>query len=308
MTATSTSRRATVEQENLQPMNLRDVASAPLWSTATLLLLAAGCSAGGGGDPVPFHPEDGDGAPATRRPDSSTTPAPPMLSGSASASRGGSTSAATPVVTSSPQRTPPSGDVAGSNSGVSIDHSGSMPSGDGSSGQSFAPPPPETAPLIREAAPTALSASQPGVFGVDTITTGLRDGPDYGTQTLYVPVDAEPPFASAVVVPGFLVPESTIAAWGPFLASHGIATLTIGTNTPLDLPDVRAKALLDGIETLKGEDQRNGSPLQGHMALDRFAVMGWSMGGGGTLIAANETPTLRAAVTLAAWSPGALFS
>ena len=85
-----------------------------------------------------------------------------------------------------------------------------MPSGDGSSGQSSAPPPPETAPLIREAAPTALSASQSGVFGVDTITTGLRDGPDYGTQTLYVPVDAEPPFASAVVVPGFLVPESTI--------------------------------------------------------------------------------------------------
>lgn len=161
--------------------------------------------------------------------------------------------------------------------------------------------------LIRGADPTTESATSAGPFEVDTITQGLRDGPQYGTQTLHVPVGAEPPFASVVVVPGFVSPESSIRAWGPFLASHGIIALTIGTNGGGDPPEVRARALLDGIETLRAEHERADSPVQGQMALDRFGVMGWSMGGGGTLIAANGNPDLRAAVTFAAWSPGARF-
>jgi dienelactone hydrolase len=161
--------------------------------------------------------------------------------------------------------------------------------------------------LVRGDEPSAESAAQPGPFDVDAITSGLRDGPDYSTQTLHVPIGAEPPFAGVVVVPGFFAVEAQIGAWGPFLASHGIVTLTIGTNGLGDLPDVRARALLDGIETLKAEDTRADSPVEGQMALDRFALMGWSMGGGGTLIAANTHPELRAAVTFAAWSPGVQF-
>ena len=169
-------------------------------------------------------------------------------------------------------------------------------------------PEPEPGGLIRGDAPSVEAASNPGPFDVDTVTTGLRDGPDYGTQTLFVPLDAEPPFASVVVVPGFVSPESSIRAWGPFLASHGIVTLTIGTNSGGDPPEARAQALLDGIETLRAEHTRSGGPLEGQLALDRFGVMGWSMGGGGTLIAANANPELRAAVSFAAWSPGARFS
>jgi dienelactone hydrolase len=143
---------------------------------------------------------------------------------------------------------------------------------------------------------------------VDTLSRGLRDGPAYGTQTLHVPVGAEPPLAGVVVVPGFISPEAAIRAWGPFLASHGIVTLTIGTNSGGDSPEERARALLDGIETLKAEHTRPGSPLEDQLALDRFALMGWSMGGGGTLIAASQTPELRAAIGLAAWSPRARFA
>jgi dienelactone hydrolase len=84
--------------------------------------------------------------------------------------------------------------------------------------------------------------------------------------------------------------------------------LTIGTNSGGGPPETRARALLDGIETLRAENDRSDSPLAGQMALDRFGVMGWSMGGGGTLIAANGNPDLRAAVSFAAWNPGARFS
>jgi dienelactone hydrolase len=175
-------------------------------------------------------------------------------------------------------------------------------------GSSVDPVVPDPGGLIRGADPTVESATRQGPFDVETLSAGLRDGPGYGTQTLHVPVDAEPPFASVVVVPGFVSPESSIRAWGPFLASHGIVALTIGTNSGGDSPDVRARALLDGIETLKAENDRADSPVAGAMALDRFGVMGWSMGGGGTLIAANDHPELRAAVTLAAWSPGVQFA
>src|SRR5688572_15576019 len=141
-------------------------------------------------------------------------------------------------------------------------------------------PPPADGALVRGADPTVESATTTGPFEVQTVTTGLRDGPGYGSQTLHVPVGAEPPFAGVAIVPGFVSPESSIRAWGPFLASHGIVVLTIGTNSGGDSPDVRARALIDALETLRSENERPGSPLVGAMALDRLGVMGWSMGGG----------------------------
>ncbi len=163
-------------------------------------------------------------------------------------------------------------------------------------------------PLIRGEEPTLESSTRPGPFQVSTFNAGLRDGPDYGTQTMHVPEGAEPPFAAVAVVPGFLAAESSIAAWGPFLASHGIVTLTIGTNSPTDSPDLRAAALLDALKTIEAENERSGSPLAGQLDVERLGIMGWSMGGGGTLIASSDTPSLKAAITLAAWSPGVRFS
>jgi dienelactone hydrolase len=84
--------------------------------------------------------------------------------------------------------------------------------------------------------------------------------------------------------------------------------LTIGTNTPTDSAEARADGLLDALDTLRAEDERAGSPLAGKLAADRLGVMGWSMGGAGTLIAASNNPSLKAAITLAAWSPGEEFS
>ncbi|HWO09132.1 MAG TPA: hypothetical protein VNN80_06620 [Polyangiaceae bacterium] len=161
--------------------------------------------------------------------------------------------------------------------------------------------------LARGGAPTRQSALSPGPFGVTIVTTGLRDGPDYGSQTLHVPEGVAPPFAAVAIVPGRDELESSIQAWGPFLASHGIVTLTFGTNDPGDDPDVRALALLDALDTLRAENSRAGGPLEGELALDHLGVMGWSAGGAGVLRAASNTPALKAAITLAAFSPGGQF-
>jgi len=182
--------------------------------------------------------------------------------------------------------------------------------GMGNAGMGGATPPitdPGTG-LIRGDAPTAASAAAMGPYQVVTTLMGLRDPAEYGTQTLYSPTGAEPPFASIAIVPGFVSPEDAIKAWGPFLASHGIVVLTIGTNSGADSPEIRSTALLAALDTLKAENARAGSPVEGKLDVSRFAVGGWSMGGGGTLLTAAAHPELKAAMALCAWYLSAPFT
>jgi dienelactone hydrolase len=60
---------------------------------------------------------------------------------------------------------------------------------------------------------------------------------------------------------------------------------------------------MDALEAVKAENTREGSPIKGKVDVTRLGVSGWSMGGGGTLIAASRNPTLKAAVSFAAWQP-----
>src|SRR5690606_9188766 len=135
---------------------------------------------------------------------------------------------------------------------------------------------------------TLESISDPGMFTVATLTEadGIRNGPAYAGATIYYPTNATPPYPSIVIVPGYISAQSTIQAWGPFLASHGIVTMTIGTNSLLDNPPARRDALLDAIITITEENTRTGSPLNGQIDTESFAVSGWSMGGGGAQLAA----------------------
>lgn len=158
--------------------------------------------------------------------------------------------------------------------------------------------------LIRGDAPSEQSASTKGPYEVKTYTSGYRDGPAYADSTIHYPTNADAPFAIVAVVPGFVSPQSSIQPWGPFLASHGIVTITIGTNTPGDLPDARAAALLDALKTLESENERADSPIKGQLDLTRQATMGWSMGGGGTLLAAETKQDLKATISLCGWNPG----
>jgi dienelactone hydrolase len=143
----------------------------------------------------------------------------------------------------------------------------------------------------------------PGPYNVESIleADGLRDGPDYFGATLYYPTDAAPPYPGIAIVPGYFAAQSSIQAWGPFYASHGIVAITIGTNEPDDLPDERAVALLDAVETIRYEHSRVGSPLFGMIDTTRFAVSGWSMGGGGSQLAASLDTNLKAVVALCPW-------
>jgi dienelactone hydrolase len=170
----------------------------------------------------------------------------------------------------------------------------------GSAGSSAVPGPDPTMESVTARAGTLNTASIPW--------TEFRNGPAFAGGTIWYPTDGTPPYPFVAVVPGFTAYESSIRSWGPFLASHGIVTITIDTNTTADPPATRANALLDALESVKAEHSRSGSPLMGKLDESRQGLMGWSMGGGGTLIAANRTPSLKAAISLCGWNPGGRYS
>jgi dienelactone hydrolase len=199
--------------------------------------------------------------------------------------------------------------AAGSPAAGSGGEAGAPAAGSGAAGASGS----DGGGFIREADPTEESITSEGEYTVETFTEadGLRDGPDYGAAggfdggaTVYWPTNADPPFGGVVVVPGYTAYRSSIDGWGPFLASHGVVVMTIDTNTTGDQPATRSAALIDALESLKGENTRSGSPLEGKLALDRLGIMGWSMGGGGTWITADSHPELKVAISLCGWLIG----
>ncbi len=152
--------------------------------------------------------------------------------------------------------------------------------------------------------------TNPGPYDYATMNQndGIRNGPDYGNATIYYPTNATPPFsnpttpfASVAIVPGFFATQSRIEAWGPFLASHGIVAMIFDTNSLFDSPEDRADGLIDALETIRQENVRSTSPLFGNLDINRFGVMGWSMGGGGAQLAAVLDPSIKSVIALCPW-------
>ncbi len=158
------------------------------------------------------------------------------------------------------------------------------------------------------AAPTVASLDGNGPYAVASYTHAPA-APEYAAATIYYPAEAPGRVAGVAISPGFTERQSHIEWWGPRLASHGFAVLILDTNTPQDRPDVRADALAAGIRTLRAEDERSDSPLFGRVKVDRMAVMGHSMGGGGALIAADRLgDEISASIPFTPWQPEGDFS
>ena len=145
-----------------------------------------------------------------------------------------------------------------------------------------------------------ITMLNPGPFNVSSIdeADNIRNGPDYAGATIYYPTNTSGILSSIVLAPGFMNLESTLQNWGPFLSSHGIVTMTIGTNALTDTPNQRKEALLDALITLKAEQDRVASPLYNSLDTNSVSVGGFSMGGGGAQLAAVSDSTIKAVIAL----------
>jgi dienelactone hydrolase len=153
-------------------------------------------------------------------------------------------------------------------------------------------------PFQRGPAPTRASIEAPtGPFSVSTVTVAAGNG--FGGGTIYYPNDtSQGTFGAVAVSPGFLSPQFLIQWAGPRIASQGFVVFTIDTNTIFDPPSSRSAELTAALNYLV-----NSSPTAARSRVDRnrLAVMGHSMGGGGTLEAATAHPEYQAAVALQPW-------
>ncbi|WP_424920833.1 dienelactone hydrolase family protein, partial [Streptomyces sp. wa13] len=154
-------------------------------------------------------------------------------------------------------------------------------------------------PYERGPAPSnsSIEASR-GSYATSQTTVSSLSVSGFGGGTIYYPTStSDGTFGAVVISPGFTAYQSSIAWLGPRLASQGFVVFTIDTNTTADQPASRGDQLLAALDYLTGT-----SSVRSRVDASRLGVMGHSMGGGGTLEAAKDRPSLQAAIPLTGWN------
>jgi fermentation-respiration switch protein FrsA (DUF1100 family) len=130
-------------------------------------------------------------------------------------------------------------------------------------------------------------------------SVAVPTGYGFNGGRIYYPTDtSQGTFGAIAISPGYTALFSAELAWmGPWLASHGFVVIGIETNSRNDFDTARGTQLLAALDYLT---QR--STVRTRIDADRLAVVGHSMGGGGTLEAAKSRPSLQAAVPLTPWN------
>ncbi|MEV6305306.1 alpha/beta hydrolase [Actinoplanes sp. NPDC051861] len=160
-------------------------------------------------------------------------------------------------------------------------------------------------PYERGPAPTlsALQASR-GPYAVSSTSVSSLSVSGFGGGQIYYPTTtSDGTFGAIAISPGFTAYWSSISWLGPRLASHGFVVIGIETNSTLDQPASRGTQLLAALDYLT-----RSSSVRTRIDSSRLAVAGHSMGGGGSLEAASDRPSLQAAVPIAPWNSDKTWS
>lgn len=149
--------------------------------------------------------------------------------------------------------------------------------------------------------PTVKSLeAEAGPYTVASAKVGSPSG--YGAGTVYYPtVRTEGQFGVVVLAPGFLAIQNYYKWLAERVASHGFVVVTVNFNSVFDQPESRGTQMGKALQQVVSLSKTMTTPYYGVLDANRQAAMGHSMGGGGTLAAARNTPSLKAAVALAPW-------
>jgi len=153
--------------------------------------------------------------------------------------------------------------------------------------------------------PTTSGLERAGSFATRTISVSSLSASGFGGGRIYYPT-ATGSYGVVAVSPGFTGTASTMYFWGERLSSHGFVVIVIETNTLLDQPGSRANQLIAALNYTVSQGNSRTSALYGKVDGNRRAVAGHSMGGGGTLIAAANNASLKAAIPMAPWNTSSL--
>jgi len=168
------------------------------------------------------------------------------------------------------------------------------------------PPPPCQSNCNFERGPNPTVSSleaNSGPYSVRTINVSSSVS-GFGGGTIHYPTGTTGTMGVIAVVPGFVSYESSIRWWGPRIASHGFVVITIDTNSGYDQPDSRANQLNAALNYTISQSNSSSSPISGMVDASRRGVIGWSMGGGGSLKLAADNPSLMAIIPQAPYYSG----
>lgn len=154
-------------------------------------------------------------------------------------------------------------------------------------------------PYERGPAPTATSIqASRGPFATTQASVSRLSASGYGGGDIYYPTDtSQGTFGAVAIAPGFTASKSSMAWLAQRIASHGFVVFNIDTNTTSDQPASRGRQLLAALDQLTTD-----SRVRDRIDTSRLAVIGHSMGGGGTLEASRTRPSLQAAIPLTPWN------
>ncbi len=140
-------------------------------------------------------------------------------------------------------------------------------------------------------APTAASIENDGPLAVTSYATGLPTSADYKSLTVFYPSAGAGPFVVVMISPGLTEVLAYLQPWAQRFASYGYVAVFVEANdTDTDSEATRAVGLWSAIASIKGENTRAGSPLQGKLS-SCIVTSGHSLGGGASLTIANSYPT-----------------
>jgi predicted dienelactone hydrolase len=143
-----------------------------------------------------------------------------------------------------------------------------------------------------------------GAFATSQTSVSSLSVSGFGGGTIYYPTStSEGTFGAVAMSPGFTAGGSSLSWMGPRIASQGFVVFIIDTNSRFDFPDSRGRQLQAALDYLV-----RSSSVRSRIDASRLAVAGHSMGGGGTLAAAEDNPQLQAAIPLQGWHTQKNFS
>jgi len=161
----------------------------------------------------------------------------------------------------------------------------------------------QSSPFAKGPNPTATNITQNGTFATTTATVPASVAGFGGGTITYPTTTTSGTFGAIAFAPGYTATNASYTWVGPRIASHGFVVFTINTDSRFDFPSSRATQLQNALNYLV-----NSSVAASRIDRNRLAVGGHSMGGGGSLIAADRNGALQAATPLQPWNNSTNFS
>lgn len=136
--------------------------------------------------------------------------------------------------------------------------------------------------------PVDYELTDPGEYTRCYYDTGLESDAYSSAFIVYPCETSEGPFPSLTFTGGITNVKEQVAWLADHVVTYGFVLIVMTpTNNLAVNTDVWKNAMLGGLEMLESENNRSSSPIYNLVDMNRLGIMGFSMGGGGTLKAAN---------------------